>query len=219
MKAVLALSICCLVVSTFGDEAKSPLERYRKPVFTGEEVMEFIEGSIKEGLAQDDFPRDLAKKVAERKEDFIIKCGLCMGVERALFAYSRGEVTKKSELKSKPVKEDLEEAPAKENPEQVSENENREKILKALQSEDAQKRREALRDLVEKYISQGYEKYKMETQHEAAMHAAIDEIRKFSMKAIEGTDRFCPSCDGTSRFRTRFEKQLDLLKPKKEKNN
>jgi hypothetical protein len=137
----------------------------------------FVYRAVLDGLNADGVPPALAAALA-KNDDFIPKCGICGMTRKALFAHG--------ELKAAPI--------AKEG------RELRDDLAKRLKSSDDVVRRDALRELVQRYIDQAHAKLDVSAEHKAALQKELEGMRTLATGGLPKGQKFCPSCDGACRL-------------------
>jgi len=139
---------------------------------------------VYQGLFEDGVAPALAATLA-RNPDYVGKCPVCDSTKAAFEKYGK--------LSRAPVA-----AAGRGLPEEWT---------KKLNSGDADVRRAAMRDLVQRYIDRGYERANFKADEKAAMEAALKAM-EFKLKDLNGSLpnglKFCPSCDGTCRVRQKL---------------
>jgi hypothetical protein len=142
------------------------------------DAAKFLFESVRDGLAEDGAPPDLARELAKRDDDFVPKCGICGATHKALFAYG-----------------DLKVAPAAKEGRGLSE-----ELTKRLKSNTDEVRRAALRELIQRYIERGYVRAECSAETRAAIQKELEIWRKQAMPGLRAGQKFCPSCDGACRL-------------------
>jgi hypothetical protein len=138
----------------------------------------FLFESIRDGLAEDGVSPALARELANREEDFVVKCPICANTQKALAAHG--------DLKSAPAAADGKGLP--------------EDLGKRLTSRIDATRRSALRELVQRYTERGYVRQELPAEQRAAMQKELEIWRKGAMPGLREGQKFCPSCDGACRL-------------------
>ena len=141
---------------------------------------EFLVRAITDGLAEDGVPRDLAARLAATG-DFIKKCKICHLTRTALEGYAR--------LAAQPTA-----GPGKGL---------KAEFVAKLKSGDAAVRQAALRGLVDRYVTRGFERQNAPQESRRQLLADLQEMRKAAMPALPDGQKFCPSCDGACQIRPR----------------
>jgi hypothetical protein len=137
------------------------------------EVGEFISTAMTNGLTEDGVALDLAAEIAKR-DDFLGKCEICTKTHAALLAYSQ--------LKKQPVAKKGKGLP--------------DALVERLKSNDDDKRRAALRELVQRCVEAEYARLKLSAGQQLGLQKALDEMRGGQAKGLPVGRKFCPSCDG-----------------------
>jgi hypothetical protein len=141
---------------------------------------EFLVRAITDGLTADGVSRDLAARLA-RNDDFIKKCKLCNLTQHALATYA--------EQPGQPAAESGKGLKAE--------------FVAKLKSEDAMVRQAALRSLVDRYVTRGFERRNVSKEARRQLLADFQEMRQAAMPALPDGQKFCPSCDGACQVRPR----------------
>ncbi len=134
----------------------------------------FLMKSVSMGLKADAVPPQLAKEWGNRDESFLQKCTICMFVKKAMQEYAQEKSV------DKPCQLSVE-------------------WLAQLKSENVVTREDALRRLVERYITMGLKTIPMTAEAKVQLKKDLDEARKEAiliMKSGGGQKPYCPSCDG-----------------------
>ncbi len=134
----------------------------------------FLQEAIYQGLIRDAFPVALAEKITESEQRFfVVKCPICMPVERGFKQYIRaGKITGK---RSKTPKI----------------------ILMGLKSEDRNIKLNAFAALTKQYTKRHLKKLKLKKTAKEALQEALLDARKQGMeRKSDSFGTFCPSCDG-----------------------
>jgi hypothetical protein len=171
MKRMLATAA---VLAAVGALLAAPRAGQPKP----RDVGKFLFEAVRDGLAEDGVDPALARALADREEDFVVKCPICANTQKAFAAHG--------DLKSAPAAEKGKGLP--------------EELAKRLKSDADATRRIALRELVQRYIERGYVRGEFTPQQRAAVQKELEQWRKDAMPGLRQGQKFCPSCDGACRL-------------------
>jgi hypothetical protein len=131
----------------------------------------FLESAVSTGMRETGFSKELAKKMRSNYSLWIGKCPICDAVKRGLNKYisfaSDNTVHKSTEKQ----------------------------LLVDLQSNDTEKQKLALKQLIDGYVSKHYERLEMSDSEISAMKTKLEAGRKQGMSRM-GDSKFCASCDG-----------------------
>ena len=143
------------------------------------EMDDFLKDAITYGLEKDKFPKNLVKDILENSgEYFVGKCPICTPVERGFRNYKNNENT------------------------DAGKNKLEKSLLKQFKSQDKTARHEALKIIINKYVSQYYQVKNMNEEEMARMDGLLEEGRKTGMERKKDSfGNFCPSCDGACRIK------------------
>jgi hypothetical protein len=148
-----------------------PAANAPKPLVAGT----FIQDSVLAGLTEDGVAPALAEALA-KNNDYVPKCGLCSPMRTALELHGKLK-TVPAAREGKGLSEDL---------------------VKRLKSDKSETRHAALRELTQRYIMWGYEKFNLTAEQKAVLQREMEEMRKHAMGNLPQGQKYCPSCDGAT---------------------
>ena len=149
------------VVSEYGSLEKTKTER-----------SPFLREATFYGLQKDQFPKDLAAKLLEDRELWVVKCPICDHVKKGFGMYTNGD------FKAKKAGSSVQH-------------------IKGFSSDDLDDRKIALRNLIDRYVQQYFEVLSMTKDEKLAMQSLLEAGRKDGMNVANGGEGFfCSSCDG-----------------------
>ena len=141
-------------------------------------VVELVTGflffAVLEGLHEDGMPIGLAKKIAQEENGnyFVPKCPICMPVQQAFQAYSKGKM-------------------------RITGNHLEESTQNNLVNENKTIRHESFKKLIDKYVDRYFAKLKLSGKEKKALKKLLEENREIGMtRKRDAFGSFCPSCDG-----------------------
>lgn len=138
-------------------------------------MAEFLGDAIVNGLKQDNVPIELVSQLHGRDENFVAKCTICFLVRKSLAFYA-GTAKPTGEMKLS------------------------RELVKRLQGTDQIAREEAMRELVDKYIKQAWQKLRLTEDAKRRLDDELQTARKEAAGLMRPGQKFCPSCDGACRI-------------------
>jgi hypothetical protein len=142
----------------------------------------FVLEAIQDGLRDDAVPPALAAALVAKQGDFVPKCRLCELARQALTEYSK-ETAPKAPAAVRGLPQDM---------------------TRRLKSADDAVRRDALRDLITRYMDRAYLAKTITPEYRAELEKRIQAmafVPKNPAEGLPGGLKFCPSCDGACRVR------------------
>jgi hypothetical protein len=154
------------------------------PVAATPDAGTFVYDSVLTGLTEDGTPPAVVVLLA-KQDDFVPKCLLCDQTKKALTEYGK-----------------LKDAPAAKQGKGLPED-----LAKRLKSDKDETRRTALRELVDRYVTQAYARGELTTAQKTELEKKLLGMRYVPKDPNGGLPnglRFCPSCDGACRVQPKL---------------
>jgi len=148
------------------------------------DLYRFLQDAVFQGLTEEGASPTSIKAILDRPDPhFILKCHICNGVRWALVKY----VEKSNDPQGSPSGSGFPKA-----------------IEEGLASSDRKTRLATLQDLVDRYVTRGFERSRMTEGEKTQMRGLLQESKKIGMEIKKAGDYkdfgdSCPSCSGATK--------------------